>query len=91
MTVSRRLHYDFRLPSRKPARKPYLTRLMKDKRLKFTKDHRQWTTEDWFKRLFSDESSIQQFVVRKYNVCRPIGKRFDPKYTVATMKHPPAK
>ena len=63
---------------------------MKDKRLKFTKDYRQWTTEDWSKRLFSDESSIQQFVVRKYNVCRPIGKRFDPKYTVVTMKHPPS-
>ena len=41
--------------------------------------------------LFSHESSIQQFVVCKYNVCRPVGKRCGPKYTLATMKHPPAK
>ena len=30
--------------------------------------------------LFSNKSSIQQFVVRKYSVRRPIDKRFDPKY-----------
>ena len=57
---------------------------MKDKKLKFAKDHRHWTTEDWSKMLFSDESSIQWIVVRKHNVCRRIGKCFDPKYTVAT-------
>ena len=68
-----------------------LTKSLKNKRLKFAKDHRHWATEDWSKVLFSDESSIQQFVVRKYNVRRPIGKRFNPKYTVATMKHPLAK
>ena len=63
---------------------------MKDKRLKFAKNHRHWTTEDWFKMLISHESSIQKFLVRKYNIRRPIGKRFDPKYTVAIMKHPPS-
>ena len=58
MTVSPRLQYDFRLLFRKPARKPLLTKSMKDKGLKFAKDHRHWTTEDWSKVLFSDESSV---------------------------------
>ena len=56
---------------------------MKDKKLKFAEDYRHWTSKGWSKVLVRDESSIQQFVVR-----RPIGKRFDSKYTVATMKHP---
>ena len=58
MTLSRRLEYDFGLTSRKPARKPLLTKAMKDKRLKFVSVHRDWTTEDWSKVLFSDESCI---------------------------------
>ena len=40
--------------------------------------------------LFSDESSIQQFNPRKRHVWRPVGKRFDERYTVQTMKHPPS-
>ena len=90
MTISRRLRFDFGLSSRKPARKPLLTKAIKDKRLKFAKAHQHWTSEDWSKVLFSDESCIQQFAVRKQHVRRPKGKRFGPKYTVATMKHPPS-
>jgi len=32
---------------------------------------------------------MQQFVPRNRHVRRPVGKRFDEKYAVATMKHPP--
>ena len=40
--------------------------------------------------LFSDESTMRQFIPRKRHVRQPVGKRFDEKYTAATMKHPPS-
>ena len=40
--------------------------------------------------LFSDESTMQQFIPCKRHVRRPVGKRFDEKYTAATMKHLPS-
>ena len=63
---------------------------MKKKRLVLAKKHLHWTADDWGKVLFSDESTFQQFVVRHKHVRRPVGKRFDQKYTSATMKHPPS-
>ena len=42
--------------------------------------------DNWGKILFSDESTFPQFVVRHNHVRRPVGKRFDQKYTAATMK-----
>ena len=38
--------------------------------------------------MFSDECTMQQFVPRHMHIRRPLGKRFDKKYVVATMKHP---
>ena len=40
--------------------------------------------------MFSDESTLQQFVARKRHVRRPRGTRFNEKYTISTMKHPPS-
>ena len=51
--------------SYKPAKKPQLTFQMKKKRLEFSKKHINWSIEDWKKVLFSDESTFQQFIVRK--------------------------
>lgn len=90
MTVSRRLSNEFGLKSRKPAAKPRLTIGMKRKRLEFAKKYAHWTSEDWHKVLFSDESLIQQFNHKKSHVRRPVGARYDEKYTVMTMKHPPS-
>ena len=90
MTISRCLSREFNLKSYKPAGKPRLTPVMKAKRLAFAKKHRDWTIQQWSKVLFSNESTFQQFVVRKRHVRRPPGKRYDDKYTVSTMKHPPS-
>ena len=89
-TVSRRLSKKFGLKSCKPAKKSKLTAIMKKKRLAFAKKHLHWTADDWGKVLFSDESTFQQFVVRHKHVRRPVEKRFDEKYTSATMKHSPS-
>ena len=89
-TVSRRLSKEFGLISRKPAKKPKLTTRMMKKRFEFARNHIHWTVDDWGKVLFSNESTFQQFVVRHKHVRRPVGKRFHPKYTIPTMKHPPS-
>ena len=39
--------------------------------------------------MFSDESTLQQFMVRKRRVRRPCGTRFMQKYTISSMKHLP--
>ena len=89
-TIQRRLSLEFGLKSCKPARKPRLTEAMKKKRLDFAKRHADWNTEMWKRVLFSDESSVSQFSVRKYRVWRPAGARHEEKYTLPTVKHPPS-
>uniref|UniRef100_A0AAR2LDW7 Tc1-like transposase DDE domain-containing protein n=1 Tax=Pygocentrus nattereri TaxID=42514 RepID=A0AAR2LDW7_PYGNA len=42
--------------SRVPAVKPMLNKKQKEKRLKWAKEHSEWTAEDWQKVVFSDES-----------------------------------
>ena len=49
---------------------------MKNKRLALTKKHATWTKQQGSKVLFSDESTVQEFTIRKRYVRRPIGKRF---------------
>ena len=72
-TVSRRFEQRIWI---KPVKKPKL------KRLEFARKHLHWTVDDSGKVLFSDESStFQQFVVRHKHVRRPVGERFDQKYT----------
>ena len=79
----------FGLKACKPARKPRLIPLIKKKRFSFVKIHRSWTSEDWGKVLFSDESSVQQFSVRVQRDWRPSGERYHEKYTVSIVKRPP--
>ena len=38
--------------------------------------------------MFSNESTLQQFVTCKRHIRRPPGKRFEDRYTIQTMKHP---
>lgn len=69
------------------AKKPLITKKNRNARIKFAKEHLNWTRQMWNTVLFSDES--------KYNlrgndgrlfVRRPKGKRLDPKYTSKTVK-----
>ena len=86
-TIRRRLVNEFGIKSHKPAKKP---RPMKAKRVIFANKYADWSEKQWGKVLFSDESTIQQFGTRKQQVRRPVGTRFEDRYTVATMKHPPS-
>ena len=62
---------------------------MKKKRLEFAKKHVDWSVKDWKKVLFLNESTFQQFTVRKNHVCRHVRERFNAKYNISTVKHPP--
>lgn len=88
-TVRRRLHDDFKLPRRTPARKPFLNKIQRKKRVAFCRRHSAWTVQDWERVLFSDESTFSQFGVRVHGVRRPVNTRYDQRYTVPTMKQPP--
>lgn len=88
-TIRRRLLKEFQLPARRPAKKPLLNDKQRKKRINFCKKYSNWTSTDWHKVLFSDETTICQFGSTVTLVRRPSGTRFLPKYTVATMKHPP--
>ena len=71
----------------RPAKKPRLTPSMKAKRYAFAKTHLDWTTENWRKVLFSNESTVQQFTSRRQLVRRPVGARYENHYIIQTMKH----
>ena len=57
--LQRILKNDLNLPCRRPAKKPLLTDAMREKRLKFARDHLNWTVEDWAKVMFTDESTFR--------------------------------
>ena len=78
-----------KLPSRSAAKKPLLTKAMKQKRLKFCHQYKDWTAEQWSHVMFSDESMFKCIRSASTKVRRPLkSDRYDPRYTVKTVKHP---
>lgn len=57
-TVRRHLS-DVGLKGCKARRKPYLTTTHKKKRLLWAKKYKNWTSEDWSKVMWTDESNIE--------------------------------
>lgn len=61
-------------------RRPYLNKRDRKRRLKFAKEHKDWTVEDWARVLFSDEMAVKLFMerhVRDY-VWRKADEEFHP-------------
>lgn len=87
-TIRHRLSKDLKMPARKPRKKPLLTKKMRLKRLSFCKQHLRWTTEQWEKVMFSDESlfrlvySAKSFVRRPYQSCPET-----PALTIQQVRH----
>lgn len=77
------------LYARRPAKKPLISNQMRLKRLQFVEQYSHWTAENWQSVMFSDESSFEQFQKRHQHVRRPSGQRFNKRFTIATVKHPP--
>lgn len=87
-TVRRRLCDQFKLKSRRAARKPFLNSKQVKKRLQFCHKYKKWTAAQWSHIVFSDESTFCQFGTHLNRVRRPANMRYDRRYTVSTMKHP---
>ena len=69
-TVKRQVR-DAGLLGRVEKKKPYLRLANKKKRLRWPKEHRHWTEEDWKKVLWTDES---KFEVTQKNICEKQNK-----------------
>lgn len=87
-TVRRRL-VSAGLRARIPRKRPYLNEKQRKKRITWAKEHILWTTDDWKKVLWSDETKISIFGSDgvRYVRRRP-GEDNIPECTSATMKHP---
>ena len=88
-TIQHRLQKDLGLLCRRAAKELMLTTAMKKTRLGFCKKYRYWTAAEWRKVMFSDESTFRLVRgVPKMLHLPSIAFRFDPKFTVKTVKHP---
>jgi transposase len=86
--TARRILIRARLPARIPAKKPWISKKNRVARLKFAREHKDWTVRQWSRILWSDESKNNLFGSDGIRfVRRPAGKRFDKKYTRPTVKH----
>ena len=56
-TVGNRL-LEAGLKSCKARSKPFINEKQRRARLRFAKNHKDWTVEDWSKAIFSDESNF---------------------------------
>ncbi|XGW04344.1 hypothetical protein V3C99_015479, partial [Haemonchus contortus] len=86
-TVARRLNAAG-LIGRRPAKKPLISPKNRKARVEFARRHQHWTSNEWSKVLFTDESKFNLFGSDgiKY-VRRPSGERYNPRYTKPTVKH----
>ena len=87
-TIRRRLQSEFGLRAYKPLKKPLLSRKNIKDRLRFATRYSRWTSDDWAKVMFSDESSFAQFRVGRTFVRRPRNERFNLRYVQPVVKHP---
>lgn len=86
-TIKRRLRHA-NLFGRRPSKKPLISMKNRIARIRFAKEHLHWTTKEWSKVLFSDESKFMVFQSDGIRyVRRPNGTRFDQKYQLPTVKH----
>jgi transposase len=87
-TIRRRL-FDGGLKSRVPARKPRLSAKNIADRIRFCKQFRDWTENDWETVMFSDETTMTQFYSYCRHVRRPPSTRYNAKYIVRSVKQAP--
>ena len=79
---------DAKLFGRRPSKKPLVSLKNRKARLAFAKKHISWTSKEWSKILWSDESKYLLFGNDGVTyVRRPNGEKFNPKYQLPTVKH----
>ncbi len=86
-TISRALARSGRVSSRYQTRKPFVSIKNIRKRLKFAKEHLDWTPEQWRLVLWSDESPFVFRYSRRKRVWRINSEKFHPSLMKGTVKH----
>ena len=87
-TIQHRLQKDLKMPCRRAAKKPLLTKAMMKKRVSVCKKYMHWTIADRRKVMFSDESTFRLVRGGYKLVRRPQGvSRYASKFTIKTVKH----
>lgn len=85
-TVNRRL-IRAGLFARRPAKKPLMVARHRKLRLEFAKKYANWTSKDWARVIFIDETKVNLFYPDgNHMIRRPIGKRYHLKYLRPTVK-----
>ena len=75
-----------------PRHKPAMTETHRQARLEWALAHRNWTTREWRRVLFSDESTFTQFQQgRQGRVWRELGEELNPDCVAVTIKHSPSR
>ncbi|CAD6192271.1 unnamed protein product [Caenorhabditis auriculariae] len=86
-TVKRRLNAAG-IMGRRSVKKPLISEKNRAARVKWAKEHLNWTRQDWNEILWFDESKLLLFGSDGIQwVRRPIGSRYHPKYQLPTVKH----
>lgn len=87
-TVRRRL-LDKGLVSRRAAKNSLLSKKTINDRLKFCRQYKDWTAEDWCKVVFSGEAPFQLFGTSAKSIVRKRkGKHYCESCVMPTVKHP---
>lgn len=90
-SVSRYVRKKLNLPSRRAARKPLLKPKQKLKRIAYARKYSAWPIDNIRSILWSDESTFTVTDTPTGRVRRPRNSdRYDERYTVKTLKHPPS-
>lgn len=88
-TIRRRLQVECKLRAYHPATQPRHSKKNIRDRVAFAKKYKDWTADQWSHTMFTDESIIKQFYPFRSHVRRPVGERYNSRYTVARVKHSP--
>ena len=89
MTVFCHLSKEFKLKFYKRAKIPKLTPAIKAKRLAFVLKHRHWTTMQWGRQSIIHRQVYPSTVCSTQVPVRRPPVRYDDRYTISTIKHPP--
>ena len=86
-TVRRRIVETGEFGSYFTTRKPFISKINRQKRLAWAKAHKNWTVDEWKRVLWSDESPFVLRFKRKQRIWRRHSDRFNIANCDATVKH----
>ena len=89
-TIRRRLLDDCKLRAYRPACVPRLSAKNVKDRLVFARKYKDWTAQQWERVMFSDETMVKQFYAFSSHVRRPVGERYNQRYTTPRVKTSPS-